>query len=153
MGTSCVTPSYDKVGPRILYHGSEKHLEYLVPMPSRVLGGERAVFATPYRWIAIVFSKRWSDSDFSDFGSTTNLATGEKEWILEEARPGAFDEIFRGNAWLYTLPARDFHGDVRLGMPNVELINFSQVTPLKRELVDVAAELLKSPLIVVRRDA
>jgi hypothetical protein len=124
----------------------------LEPKPSRVLGGDVAVFATRYRWLAAIFGVRWTAEDVAELGRNEDTATGDSQWVIREARPGAFDELFFGDSkvWLYTVSSATFHGDSRLGMQTDEFISDTPVRPLAKEQVRVRDELLASPLVFER---
>jgi len=90
-----------------LYHGSPQKLTHLEPRPSRVLNNERAVFATPSRLMAILFSRPYKDEDI-ELGIVNDTA------YMREARPKSFEQLLRGPSYLHTLNPRGFYSDNRL---------------------------------------
>jgi hypothetical protein len=113
-----------------LYHGSPVDVKgkFLEARPSNVLSGEKAVFATADRALALTFMSRWGDEDF-DLGYINGQLT------MEEKRQGAFLEIFAGkSAYLYHVSSRGFKHDDRL-MP-AEQIRKSKTRIIEKEYID-----------------
>ena len=105
-----------------LYHGSPTaDIKQLEPRPSHVLGGEKAVFGTPDRDLAIASLRPWHDADFEQ-----GYLNGKPR--MREQYPGAFDKIYGGKpGTLYRLPGGGFAPDPRL--MRVERISREPVTP------------------------
>src|SRR5690606_14420504 len=121
-----------------LYHGSPHKLDHLEPRPSRVLNNERAVFATPSRLMAILFSRPYKDEDI-ELGIVNDTA------YMREARPKSFEQLLRGPSYLHTLNPRGFYSDNRL--MEIERISRDKkgVKPLKAERIsDVLQEAIKA---------
>ena len=125
---------------KYLYHGSSKELEVLEPRPSKVIEGEKAVFATNERALAIAFIPKWNDCDFS-------LGYHGGKLLMMEMYPGAFGVLKDGKGYLYQVSAEPFVSDKRLGMQKHEFIHKGDVKPLKKENIDNVFEALKNEKI------
>lgn len=125
------------------YHGSSTDIKdkYLSPMPSKVLGGEKAVFATNDLYVALLFIPKWSDCDV-EFGYYRGQS------FIGEHYPGAFDKIFLNkDGYIYYVNSKNFENDERLGLKNIEFISKKKTAILKKKYIkDVFAELKKSPI-------
>lgn len=105
-----------------LYHGSGLNLRTLQPHRSKLVGGQKVVFATPFRGVALCFcSHTWTD-DMLDLGLVNGRPT------LQELRKGALN-FFKIPGYLYTLSGKGFESDPRLG--GFELVKKEAVTPLE----------------------
>lgn len=124
---------------KIMYHGSSARIDgdYLLPRPSAVVNGEKVVFATPDRTLALTFAGRqWSDDDL-ELGYVNGQLT------LEERSAGRFEAVYnRVEAYIYTVDATSFHQDMRLGMYKHEWISDSAVKIQEREYVPNVASAL-----------
>lgn len=109
--------------PSVMYHGSKiaNPTKVLYPMPSGVLNGESAVFATPDRTLALLFIADWTDNDL-----TVGYINGQL--TVEERYKGAFQTIFLNKSgYLYLVSANTFQTDARLGMQSHEFISKESV--------------------------
>ena len=115
-----------RAAPQPLYHGSATpDIKQFEPRTSRVLGGEKAVFGTPDRDLAISFGQPWHDEDFEQ-------GYVNRKPYMREQYPGAFQKIYGGKpGTLYTLPSHGFAPDPRLMQE--ERINRGAVTPAAAE--------------------
>lgn len=104
---------------KTLYHGSIFDLRALKPKRSRVLGNEKALFATPHRGVALAFaSQSWSDDEIE-------LARINGRLFLKELRPNAF-KVFDAAGYLYSFTNNaSFRHDPRL--TNFELFSDNPV--------------------------
>lgn len=95
--------------PAVVYHGSTTgDLKQIEPRPSRVIDGERAVFATDRRDVAICFLVPWRDNDFRQ-------GSHDGQLYMHEQVAGNFEKFFQGQAgYIYTLNGKTFHHDPRL---------------------------------------
>ncbi len=106
------------------YHGSKTKIEgYLKPMPSRVIDNEKAVFATPSKTLALIYSCKWNDSDIE-------LGRVNGKLVIREQYPNAFD-LLKNDGYIYEFSSDGFQTDKRLGMKNDEFINYNKVKILK----------------------
>jgi hypothetical protein len=133
---------------RVLYHGSPTAIagDWLEPRPSAVIGGERAVFATDKKYVALAFMAPWRDADLGLGGY------GGSDVFFEENAPGAFAEAFGGKSgWLYTVADEGFGGDPRLGMRNREFIRRTPARILTRTFVpDLAKAIRRAGMRVIK---
>jgi hypothetical protein len=130
----------------VLYHGSKHALTALDPRPSRVIGGESAVFATNTRWLALVFIANATDANIECGVIGDN---GRSIPYIAEARAGAF-ELLKIPGHIYTVSARGFKSDPRLGMRRHEFIKRSSAKILHTETVkSVWDELRREPVTLV----
>lgn len=108
----------------ILYHGSSKSgLKIIEPHKST---HGTYVYATPYKELAIHFSKRCGDDFTYDIGHfTTNDC-----WELVEKVPGAFEKMYSNSANIYEVPASQFI-DIKTGF--AELVSSTSVPVLSEE--------------------
>ena len=113
--------------PELLYHGSQVEIKdgWLEPRPSRVINGEKAVFATNTKWMAIAFASGLKHTQI-DLG----IASGTP--YLMEMCPNAFD-LLKIPGYLYMVSSKGFYGDRRLGMKGAEFINKHRVKVLSAE--------------------
>lgn len=125
-----------------LYHGSSEKLEKLEP---RDMHGDpnvgKAVFATPYERMAVAYlGDRWGDRDINQSGYHKD---GESVYTMEEMRPGAFDEIYKGRTgYMHELDPKDFERDPRTYGSFYEVISRNEVKPTKiHEIKDVLKHL------------
>jgi hypothetical protein len=111
-----------------LYHGSPQQLTQIDPRPSRVIGDESAVFASPHKEVAMSFLAPWTDEDF-----TQGNINGE--FYMQENYPGAFEKKFKGRSgYLHQLAAEGFKSDPRL--TKYEQISDKAVTPISAEYIE-----------------
>lgn len=124
--------------PKYLYHGSKYEIQgQLEPRPSGVIDGEKAVFATNERWLALVFIPKHTDADLS-----IGFAQGIP--YIMEMYDGAFDKL-RDSGYIYKVSSDGFRSDPRLGMRHHEFINDDAVDIIESEHIgDVLAELKKT---------
>ena len=125
------------------YHGSPvAGLQQVYPSPSPVLHGEAAVFGTPNRTAAALFSQRWSNDDFQ-FGAYGN------RYYLKEMYKGAFRRKLAGKSGsVYTVSGL-FRKDSRL--PSFERVSSEPVKVLREERVDDILQMLKASPIHLRK--
>jgi hypothetical protein len=101
------------------YHGSPcKIMKAIMPMPSYVLRGDAAVFATHIRAFALMFIGRWRDADIE-------LGVHNGRLYIKEMYHGAFN-LLRVPGYVYTC-CGEFHSDDRLGMPSHEFVCMHEV--------------------------
>jgi hypothetical protein len=115
----------------VLYHGSRHPIAKLEPRPSRVIGGESAVFATNSRWLALVFIANATDAHI-EIGVIGD--NGRSIPYIAEARPNAF-ELLKIPGYIYTVSARGFKSDPRLGMKRHEFIKKTATKILHTEKI------------------
>lgn len=127
-----------KLSKRIsyLYHGSPvAGLKVLMPKPSGVLNGESAVFATPYRSVAISFLQPWSDDDFEQ-----GCVNGQ--FYMKEQYFGAFNKIFKNKiGTIYTVSSLGFESDPRLA--RYERVSYNPRDVIKEEEIADALSALR----------
>lgn len=117
-----------------LYHGSPKLLDTLEPRTDHGDPGiGPSVFATPHKAMALAYLGRWADRDINQGGY------GRDDWYLQEMRPGAFDDTYKGRTgWLYELPSRAFKGHKSSMGSDFEVISDRPVSPVvKTEVKDI----------------
>jgi len=142
----------------VMYHGSKYPLggvaragdkqphEMLQPRPSRVIGGESAVFATNARWLALAFIPNATDDNI-EIGIVGD--NGKAIPHLIESRPGAF-ELLKVPGYIYTVSARGFKADPRLGMRRYEFVRKSPTKVISVEkIASVLDELRKCDVLLV----
>ena len=115
-------------------------------MPSAVLDGESAVFATPERWMAISHIGNWSDSDIEQ-----GVINGEP-YMLEK-KEGAFDRAYNSDSpgSLYSVSSEGFFNDSRL--MREERIRTSEVNVIDEEkIVDPLSEMESLGVKIIRAD-
>lgn len=133
----------DRARCGVLFHGSPHQITRLEPRPSPVIDGEKAVFTTNKRWLALVFSTQARNKD---------LGFGYKDGrpFIDEARPGGLD-ILRAPGYIHYVPAAGFHDDERLGLKGREFIRKAPVDVAEVEQVpDVLSDLKRFPEIRIR---
>jgi hypothetical protein len=106
--------------PPVLYHGNVNRIEVIQPGSFNVIDGDKAVFATPLRWLALAFIPSWNDSDIE-------LGFSNEEGFLLEKKKNAFS-VFETAGYLHQVSGRDFHSDPRLGLQGMEFISDQSVT-------------------------
>lgn len=128
------------------YHGSSEQLEQLAP---RTDHGDpnvpAAVFATPHKAMALAYlGKSWGDRDIEQ-------SHRDGEWALQEMRPGAFKDIYEGQAgWLHELPEDGFTKRPDSRGSDFEVISERPVTPVRVEQVtDIPAALQSAGVMMV----
>lgn len=122
---------------KFYYHGSSTKSDILEPHPSRVIDGEKAVFATNEKWLAVFFIAKTSDIDF-ELGHING-----KPYILEQYH-GAYNKLLKGvSGYLHYVDKNQFEGDKRLGMQNREFISKKLVKVIKVEEVNDVYETIK----------
>jgi adenylate kinase family enzyme/GNAT superfamily N-acetyltransferase len=141
-GTKVVQPR-EKRAAQELYHGSPEKLETLEPKNYHEDPGiPKAVFASPSREFAMAYAgKKWGDRDINQ---STRFRDKQRIVTLQENRPGAFDELYKGQpGYLYHVPAEPF--EVPHKRTTWEQISRNAVTPTDIETIpDVLAELQRS---------
>ncbi len=123
------------------YHGSSTKLSILKPMPSRVIEGDSAVFATSNFIDAVIFSAQWTDYNFG-------MGRHNGKLYLCECYPDAFDKL-SGKAYIHYLPAEKFHSDMRLGLRGEFICKYS-VKPIKVKTVDILKYLRKANINMIK---
>ena len=119
------------------YHGSSIKIDsYLQPHSSKVIDDEKAVFATPKKFIACIFIPKWND-DMIGFGSYND------EWFLQENVKDAF-KIFNISGYIYTVSSKNFKNDERLGLQDNEFICYETVEILKTEYIENVFDVIKN---------
>ena len=104
----------------MLYHGSKYHIKgYLVPHGSKVINGEKAVFATN----SLIFSLLFGGRSFSDNEMEIGTQNKGRLTIIEKKRE-VFKKIYdKKSCYVYSVSNRGFKKDKRLGMPKYEMIS------------------------------
>lgn len=128
---------------KIVYHGSDSpNLTILYPKESNAIDGEKAVFATPSRIIAISFAVRWDDSQFTH-------GVHDGIYYMRENKPKTFDTLLMGKVgYIYILDGSDFRTDDRL--VEYEVIADVQQSIISVETIpDVYAALKDSDFILI----
>jgi hypothetical protein len=129
----------------ILYHGSSNKHDVLLPFPSNVINGEKAVFATNKRWLSLCFIPKFNDSDI-EIGYVNDIP------YVEELKEGAFD-LLKISGYTHIVSSKGFKKDSRLGMNNVEYIKRGSANVEEiEEIDDVFSELKKSEVYMIPYD-
>ena len=121
---------------KTIYHGSNKKIKKLRPMPHYLFEDEKVVFGTPSRGMAISFLADWTDEDFDQ--GTINMGP----LYMKELYEGAFEKIFKEKSgFLYHLDGKPFEYYPQLMTKE----RASKVSPkiLKVEEIDDVLEALK----------
>ena len=119
---------------KYLYHGSPtNNLKELSPRPSQVMDNESVVFAGEL-WVAISSCCNWNDSDIIQ-------GVSKDRPYIKEVYKDAFKKIYAKGGYVYTLPAKTFVHDKRLGY--YELISKVAVSPIKVRYIKDPIKLLK----------
>lgn len=127
-----------------MYHGSPTpDMEQIDPRNSEVLGGERAVFGTPNRDVAISFLVPWNDGDFRQ-------GSHDGQMYMRENAPGNFEKFFKGKSGhIYSLDPAAFDADPRLtGFERIA--RGSQKVQSKERVDDALEELRKSNFTMLK---
>lgn len=120
----------------VLLHGSPLKLTTLKPNCCAMLDNAEVVFATPSRWLALVFCAHSTSLDL-DFGFMNNAP------YLAEVRPGAFD-LLKVPGYIHTVSAIGFRSDSRLGMRHHEFVCPNEVRVSECEYVpDIYTDLAR----------
>lgn len=119
-----------------LYHGSDRRLSRVEPRWSRLVG-KSVVYATPDRWLAVVFGCRSCDA-FIEIGFEDGRP------YIEEMVPGGLDDL-RKCSYVHRLGAapQPFVGHPALGMPDHEYVAPAAVPVLEVEEVPDALQELR----------
>jgi hypothetical protein len=128
--------------PKTLYHGSRNKIEdgWFQPRPSKVIDGEKAVFATNTKWMALAFASGLTHSQI-DLGVAQGIP------YMAEMYPGAFD-LLKIPGYLYTVNSEGFESDPRLGMQGHEFIHRKPVRILQTEFIPNLLEALQKDHVV-----
>ena len=122
------------------YHGSSNDIknDYIYPKSSNVVNGEKKVFATNTKGLALIFmGEKWKDSDMW-------LGSEKNKIYAIELLPGIFKDTFSGkDGYLYYLSPNDFHSDLRLGMKNHEFIADKKQKILKKIYIKDVLQAIK----------
>lgn len=133
----------EKAESGVLFHGSPRQIARLEPRSSPVIDGEKAVFATNKRWLALVFSAQARDRDLG-FGYMDGHP------FIDEVRPGGLD-MLRAPGYIHYVSAAGFRDDERLGLRGREFIRKAPVEIAEIEQVpDVLSDLERFPEIRIR---
>jgi hypothetical protein len=132
---------------KTLFHGSGTLIKgKLAPRPSKVVNNKKVVFATPHRWMALVFASGARSEDL-DIGFVNG------QGYISEMYENAFHVLNKGG-YLYSVSSEGFRTDGRLMGGNHEFINFDPVPILKTEYVaNILSELLKMSKVSVLPDS
>jgi hypothetical protein len=95
--------------PKVVYHGSPTPgLQAIEPKPSRVLGGDSAVFGTLDADVAISFLVPWTDENFRQ-------GSHDGQFYMQEMAPGNYETFFKGKeGYIYSMDSAAFKSDDRL---------------------------------------
>lgn len=127
-----------KTSQNHLYHGSSSEIdEYLEPRPSKVIDGEKAVFATDNKSLALVFIPKSTDKELG-IGTVHGVP-----YVMEEF-PGAFN-LLKTPGYIYTVSKNGFLTDKRLGMKNNEFISRNKVKIINKSSIKNVYNELLSP--------
>lgn len=121
------------------YHGSKKLIKggYLTPRKSKIINGEKAVFATNMLYWAIFFISDNKDCDVES-GYWNRIP-----YMLENY-PGALNKFFSNiSGYIYEVDSKHFHNDKRLGLQEFEFISNNRVKILKRNKIPDILKALK----------
>jgi hypothetical protein len=133
-------PNYYHGSP-ILIDKSKDGCRYLETKFSKILGGQKAVFATNSKEMAILFIPKWTDADI-DFGTSNGV------FYCMEQYPGAF-KLLKKSGYLYEVPTKPFKSDNRLGIKKHEFISKDKVKIAKyTKIKNAYKELEKSKDVV-----
>jgi len=129
-----------------LYHGSNFKIEkYLEPIESKILDGDKAIFASYYRYLILAFlGKKWSNKDLE-------LGSYKFKTYLVEKRPNAFEDIYKGQkGYMYEVSKSGFKKDERI-CNKVERIKTTK-SKIKNtyEIKDLLEELIKSDILMIK---
>lgn len=122
-----------------LFHGSSVKIDegVLKVHPSKVVDGEKVVFATNVFDFAVFFAAHAFDSDI-EFGIVNGKAYAMEQY------PKAFDLLLKNTkAWIYYVDATKFTSDPRLGMQDHEFISRGDVKSLKVVFINDIWDFLK----------
>jgi len=127
-----------------IYHGSPvSGLKQIDPRSSEVLDGEKAVFGTPDRDVAVSFLVPWNDGDFKQ-GSHNG------QMYMRENLPGNFEKFFKGKSGdIYSMDSAAFRRDPRLTKFERIAIG-SQKVQSKEHVEDALAELQKGNITMIK---
>lgn len=128
-----------------IYHGSQQKLDKLAPQNFHGDPDiDKAIFATPSKSMATAYLGRWTDRDIAQGGASKD------EHTLEEMRPGAFNDVFKGKkGYLYSLLADKFKN--MPGRHKSELISTEEVVPENVEEIKDILRALKDQGTVMKR--
>jgi len=120
-----------------MYHGSGAKFERFEPKPHALADGDRVVFGTPLRAMAVAGIGKWTDDDFEQ--GTYN---DEELLHMRELKPGALERVYKGKrGYLYEMDPSSFeHGGDRY--MRTEFISKSSPKILKRTEVDAYEAML-----------
>lgn len=120
-----------------MYHGSNVKFDRFEPKSHALAEGDRVVFGTPLRAMAVAGMGRWTDDDF-DQGTYND----EDLLHMRELKPGALERVYKGKrGYLYELDPESFeHGGDRY--MSTEFISKSSPKILKRTEVDAYEAML-----------
>lgn len=103
-----------------MYHGSNSIIKgNITPYQSKIMEGERVIFATPNFDLSVIFIPKWSDEDL-DLGRME----GEPLFEVKERYKGAFEKL-KISGYVYTLRSDNFKKDDGLGMSE-EFVSFHE---------------------------
>jgi hypothetical protein len=144
---------FEKRAEDVVYHGSPSKMRVIRPKNLHGDPGvKNVIFASPHPQMAAAYvGAKWGDRDINQ-SSRVRKSTGKREFILEEMRPGAFDDLFKGKkGYLYTLPARKFTGAATLGRKNTsEVVGVGSVKPLAVTTIKDALDHLRGQGVVLK---
>lgn len=124
-----------------LFHGSSVKIDdgVLRVHPSKVVDGEKVVFATNVFDFAVFFAAHAFDTDI-EFGIVNGKAYAMEQY------PKAFDLLLKNTeAWIYHVDATKFSSDPRLGMQEHEFISRQDVKPIRSTFISDIWDFLKRP--------
>ena len=126
-----------KRNKRVMYHGSNAKFDRFEPKYHELADGDRVVFGTPLRAMAVAGMGRWTDDDF-DQGTYND----EELLHMRELKPGALERVYKGKrGYLYELDPESFEHGGEQYMPT-EFISKTSPKIVKRTEVDAYEAML-----------
>ena len=141
---------FEKKAAEVVYHGSSAKVKVL--KPRNIHGNPRSgdiLFASPHAGMSLAYTgKKYGDADIHQ---SYYYKDGKKVFTLEEMRPGALDETYKGRkGYLYTLPADKFKTDPEWRFGG-GLISSEKVTPYRTEVIADIPKRLKEEGVVLKK--
>jgi len=127
-----------------LFHGSPTEIsDFLNPFESKLLAGEKVVFATTERWIALICIARLCNEEV-EFGFINRLP------YVQLKTPWAKNKLLQSGGYIYTVSDNGFREDLRVGLVQHEFINYNRVAIVNSEKIySVYYELEKENIAII----